>query len=137
MTPAGARREPPTIEVQRVYESGTGQGKRYLVERLWPRGMRKDDVRLDGWVRDVAPSAELRRWFAHDPEKWKEFRRRYFAELDSRPEAWRPLAADASRGRVVLLFSARDTEHNNAIALKQYLKRHRPTGRSRARPKRP
>jgi uncharacterized protein YeaO (DUF488 family) len=114
--------------VRRVYDSRSGPGERYLVERLWPRGIRKEDLRLDGWTRDVAPSTELRRWFGHDPGKWREFRRRYFAELDARPEAWRPLAEAAARRRVILLFSARDTEHNNAVALKEYLERHREPG---------
>lgn len=111
------------IEVARVYDVPTGRaGRRYLVERLWPRGMRKDALRLDGWLREVAPSHELRRWFGHDPSRWQEFRRRYFAELDARPEAWEPLRAAAEQGDVVLLFSARDTEHNNAVALRDYLR---------------
>ncbi len=109
------------IEVQRVYESGSEGGRRYLVERLWPRGMKKETLRLDAWLKDVAPSDRLRRWFGHDPARWNEFRRRYFAELDASPSAWRPLAEAARHGRVILLYSARDTEHNNALALKAYL----------------
>ena len=111
------------VEVKRAYEPfGSGDGKRYLVERLWPRGIRKDQLRIDGWLKDVAPSAELRRWFSHDPDKWAEFRRRYFRELDTNPAAWQSLVDAASDGhRVTLIYSARDTEHNNAIALRDYL----------------
>ena len=118
-----------SIEVHRVYEAGLPSGKRYLVERLWPRGIRKEDLRIDGWIREVSPSPELRRWFGHDPAKWTGFRRRYFAELDRHPEAWRPLLDAAARARVTLLFSARDEEHNSAVALKEYLERHRRGGR--------
>ena len=114
-----------SIKVHRVYEARLPSGKRYLVERLWPRGIRKEDLRIDGWIREVSPSPELRRWFGHDPAKWTGFRRRYFAELDRHPEAWRPLLDAAARGRVTLLFSARDEEHNSAVALKEYLERHR------------
>ncbi len=110
------------IRLRRVYEApAAGEGKRFLVERLWPRGMKKDDLDLDGWLKEVAPSAALRRWFAHDPAKWTEFQRRYQAELDAKPETWRPLLQAARRGRVTLLYSAKDTEHNNALALKSYL----------------
>lgn len=110
------------INLRRVYEPPRpGEGARYLVERLWPRGLSKEALQLDGWLREVAPSDALRRWFAHDPARWDEFRRRYFEELDRRPEAWQPLLEAARRGPVTLLFSARDPEHNNAVALKQYL----------------
>lgn len=110
------------IRTRRVYEApGSGEGQRFLVERLWPRGMKKEVLARDGWLKDVAPSAALRRWFAHEPAKWQEFQRRYEAELDARPEAWQPLLRAARRGRVTLLYSARDTEHNNALALQAYL----------------
>ena len=111
-----------TIRLSRVYDHEPhGDGTVFLVERLWPRGVRKDSLTLDGWVRDVAPSTQLRTWFAHDPDKWEEFRRRYFAELDSHPEAWQPLV-DASRsGDVTLLYSSHDQVHNNAVALRDYL----------------
>lgn len=110
------------IRVKRVYDRPSpDDGARYLVERLWPRGVRKDALALDGWLREVAPSDELRRWFGHDPAKWEDFRRRYAAELDARPESWQPLLEAARRGTVTLLFSARDTVHNNAVALKAYL----------------
>ena len=110
------------IRIKRVYEDANPQdGERFLVERLWPRGMRKEDLRFDNWLKDVAPSSDLRRWFGHDPAKWEEFRRRYFAELDDQPATWRPLLVAAHTGNVSLLYSARDTEHNNARALKEYL----------------
>jgi uncharacterized protein YeaO (DUF488 family) len=86
--------------------------------------MRKEALTLDGWIKEVAPSADLRRWFAHDPAKWEEFRRLYFAELDSQSDAWQPLIAAARKGNLTLLYSARDTEHNNAVALKEYLQEH-------------
>lgn len=110
------------ITLARVYDDDkTGEGPRFLVERLWPRGVRRADLRLNDWLKDVAPSSELRRWFGHEPEKWDEFRRRYFAELDQRPQAWRPLRDATAVGDVTLLYSSRDTEHNNAVALRGYL----------------
>jgi uncharacterized protein YeaO (DUF488 family) len=110
------------LVVKRVYEPAQRRdGTRFLVERLWPRGVRKEALQLDGWLKDVAPTDALRRWFGHDPQKWKEFRRRYFAELDGKPEAWQPVLEVARHGTVTLLYSARDLEHNNALALKDYL----------------
>lgn len=110
------------IRLSRVYDHDTDvAGKIFLVERLWPRGVRRDDLHLDGWLKEVAPSTELRRWFGHDPGKWDEFRRRYAAELDARPQAWQPLADAASAGDVTMLYSSRDREHNNAVALRDYL----------------
>jgi uncharacterized protein YeaO (DUF488 family) len=85
--------------------------------------MKKADVPIDAWLKAVAPSAALRRWFAHDPTKWETFQRRYFTELDSKPEVWKPLLEAAQRGMVSLLYSARDREHNNAVALQRYLER--------------
>jgi uncharacterized protein YeaO (DUF488 family) len=110
------------IRVKRVYEThGRADGPAYLVERLWPRGVKKESLPLDGWLKDVAPSDKLRRWFGHDPAKWAEFQRRYRAELDTHPETWRPLLEAARHGDVTLYYSARDTEHNNALVLKDYL----------------
>lgn len=109
------------IRLKRVYDPPEpGDGDRFLVERLWPRGMKKEAL-LAQWIRDVAPSDALRRWFGHDPQKWEEFRRRYFAELDGKPEAWKPLLDAARRGTITLLYSTRDSEHNNAVALRAYL----------------
>jgi len=113
------------VVVKRVYEPAAhGDGTRLLVERLWPRGVKKESLKMDGWLKDVAPSDALRRWFGHDAAKWGEFGRRYWAELDTRKEAWHPILEAARRGTVTLLYSARDTEHNNAMALKAYLEKH-------------
>jgi uncharacterized protein YeaO (DUF488 family) len=110
------------IQVKRVYDPvDRKDGSRFLVERLWPRGMKKEALHMDGWSKDVSPSDALRRWFGHDPAKWDEFCRRYCVELDGRPEAWQPLLDAARRGTTTLLYSARDTKHNNAVALKVYL----------------
>ena len=110
------------IRLKRVYEAARpADGKRFLVERLWPRGMKKDALRLDGWLPEVAPAPALRKWFHHDAARWAEFQERYRAELDARPDAWAILLEAARKDTVTLLFSARDVEHNNAVALKLYL----------------
>lgn len=112
------------IQLKRVYEKASSQdGVRFLIERLWPRGIRKTDLVMDAWEKEAGPSTELRKWFSHDPAKWNEFQRKYFAELDTRPDAWDPVLKAARRGRVTLLYSSHDTEHNNAAALKRYLER--------------
>jgi uncharacterized protein YeaO (DUF488 family) len=111
-----------TIRLKRVYETPeAADGTRILVERLWPRGTRKEDAHLDAWLKETAPSTELRRWFGHDPARWDAFRARYAAELDAAPAAWQPILLAARAGPVTLLFSSRDLEHNNAVALKAYL----------------
>jgi uncharacterized protein YeaO (DUF488 family) len=110
------------ITLARVYDDeGVGRGPRFLVERLWPRGVRRADLQLSDWLPDVGPSTELRRWFGHEPLKWEDFRRRYFDELERHPEAWRPLRDAAAAGDITLLYSSRDVEHNNAVALREYL----------------
>lgn len=110
------------ITLARVHDrEEAGGGRRFLVDRLWPRGVRRAELQATDWVPDVGPSTELRRWFAHEPAKWDDFRRRYFDELDRHPEAWRPLREAAAAGDVTLLYSARDVEHNNAVALRDYL----------------
>lgn len=121
--PNGATRERASLlNVKRAYEPKSKRdGTRLLVERLWPRGFSKAALRIDGWLKDVGPSTELRQWFSHDPEKWQTFRTRYFRELDARPEAWQPIVTAARRGTVTLVYSSRDTLHNNAVALKDYL----------------
>lgn len=119
------------IKLKRAYEpAAADDGVRYLVERLWPRGVKKQALRVEAWLKDVAPSDALRRWFKHDPAKWQEFRRRYFKELDHNSTAWEPLLDAVRRGTVTLVYSAHDTQHNNAVALQEYLKAHR--GRKRA-----
>jgi uncharacterized protein YeaO (DUF488 family) len=110
------------IRVVRVYDQDEPRpGRRFLVDRLWPRGMRAEELALDGWLRDAAPSAELRRWFGHDVERWPEFRRRYLAELAAAPDAVRPLLDAVREGDVTLLYAARDAEHNNAVVLREHL----------------
>ena len=110
------------IQTRRVYEPQAPEdGARLLVDRLWPRGVKKEKLRLAGWLKEIAPSAPLRRWFDHDPAKWPEFQRRYSAELEKHPNAWRPILQAARQGNVTLLFAAKDAEHNNAIALKAFL----------------
>lgn len=117
-----SRKITASIRTARVYEPPKqNDGHRILVDRIWPRGVKKDEVQLDGWMKDVAPSTELRRWFGHDPGRWREFRRRYFAELDSRPQAWRELLDLYRDGVVTLLYAAKDEDHNNAVALQAYL----------------
>ena len=112
------------IRVKRVYEPASPQdGARFLVDRLWPRGIKKEAVAAGAWLKEVAPSNELRHWYGHEPDKWEEFQRRYAAELESRPESWQPLLAAARQGPVTLLFSARNTDLNNAVALKVFLEK--------------
>lgn len=113
------------IYIKRVYEPpAKADGIRFLVERLWPRGVKKEDLKIDGWIRDAAPSTELRKWFNHDGAKWERFQQRYGAELDEHIEAWQPILETAKKNDVTLLFSSHDTEHNNVVALKAYLERH-------------
>lgn len=114
------------IRLKRAYEAPSrSDGRRVLVERLWPRGLRKADAHLDEWLKDVAPSDELRRWFGHEPTRFSEFRSRYRRELHSEPArtALRELARLAARGTVTLVYSARDEVHNNAVVLAQELDR--------------
>lgn len=116
------RHSPLCIEIKRVYEDPTkSDGLRLLVERLWPRGIKKEVLKMDDWLRAVAPSTALRKWFHHDPKKWKEFQKRYRAELKEKPDAWQPILDAAKEGKVTLLFSSRDTEHNNVVALRAFL----------------
>ena len=112
------------IRLRRAYQPAEpGGGKRFLVERLWPRGVRKEDLPLDGWLKELAPSPALRTWFAHDPAKWAEFKRRYAAELRGNEEALAPLRVAARKGTVTLVYAARDTERNSAVLLREYLLR--------------
>jgi uncharacterized protein YeaO (DUF488 family) len=112
------------IKLKRAYDRATrDDGVRFLVERLWPRGMTKSRLKLDGWLKDVAPSSALRKWFHHDPKKWPQFRRRYFNELKAHEQSLEPLLEAARKGPVTLVFSSHDTEHNAAVALREYLAR--------------
>jgi uncharacterized protein YeaO (DUF488 family) len=110
------------LKTKRVYESAeASDGTRFLVDRLWPRGIKKDKLKMKTWLKDVAPSPNLRKWFAHDPSRWQEFQQRYRAELQANPDAWKPILEPAKHGDVTLLYSARDTEHNSAVLLKAFL----------------
>lgn len=110
------------IQIKRVYDpADPADGCRVLVDRIWPRGMTKEQVSAEQWLKAAAPSTGLRKWSHHDPEKWDEFKRRYFAELDANPEPVRQLLDLAAKSRLTLLYSARDADHNQAVALKEYL----------------
>jgi uncharacterized protein YeaO (DUF488 family) len=111
-----------SIAIKRVYEPVSAtDGYRILVDRLWPRGLSKDHAAVDLWLKDIAPSTELRRWFGHDPSKWDEFRRKYSAELATHAEDVAQIRKLAKRRRVTLVYGARDTEHNDAVVLLGYL----------------
>jgi len=112
------------LKVKRIYETPTeDDGERFLVDRLWPRGISKNDAELTDWLKDLAPSDELRKWFAHDPERWGEFKRRYKLELhaESKRDIITSLAERTKKGTVTLVFAAKDTEHNNAVVLKELI----------------
>lgn len=112
------------IQIKRAYEQPSRQdGTRILVERLWPRGLTREQVAVDEWLKDVAPSAELRKWFGHDPAKWKQFEQRYWKELKGHPEAVDLLRHKARQGTVTLVYAARDEQHNGALALKAFLEK--------------
>jgi uncharacterized protein YeaO (DUF488 family) len=120
------------ISAKRIYdEPSSKDGVRILIDRLWPRGLSRKTARIDEWLKDVAPSDVLRRWFGHDPIRWKEFQRRYFAELDTKPGVWLGVLERARNGPVTLLYAARDPEHNNAVAFRTFLERHAGHGRLR------
>lgn len=110
------------IKIKRVYDPPEiSDGKRYLIDRLWPRGLIKEGLKLTGWIKEAAPGSGLRRSFGHDPAKWKEFQRRYSQELEANPLTWQPLLEAARKGDITLIFGARDTMHNNAVVLKAFL----------------
>lgn len=112
------------VLVKRVYEPREKRdGSRVLVDRIWPRGLSQRTAGIDYWLKEIAPSTRLRKWFAHDPRKWPEFKKRYYRELKKNPESVRWLRKLARNGTVTLLFAAKDVDFNNAMALKQYLKR--------------
>jgi uncharacterized protein YeaO (DUF488 family) len=112
------------IQLKRAYEEASpGDGERILVERLWPRGVSKEGAAVDLWLKDVAPSPELRKWFGHDPAKWKQFEERYWKELQAKPEQVDLLRRKAKRGKVTFVYAARDQERNSARTLKEFLER--------------
>ncbi len=110
------------IQIKRTYDPpARGDGRRILVERLWPRGMKKETVAADAWLKEVAPSTELRKQFGHRPERWEEFRRQYVDELDANPSGWEPLLEASRIGPITLLYSAHDSQHNGALVLRDFL----------------
>jgi len=107
----------PDVRIKRAYEpAADDDGQRVLIDRLWPRGVSKDKAKLDEWLKDVAPSADLRKWFNHEPERWPEFQRRYLRELHANP-ALATLRAIAAKGRLTLVYGAKDEAHNDAVVL--------------------
>ncbi len=113
-----------SIQLKRAYDpAAETDGYRVLVDRVWPRGIAKEALQIDAWLKELAPSTGLRKWFHHDPAKWVEFKKRYAGELEQQSDALQQLAARARTGRVTLVFGAKDTEHNNAVALKEQLER--------------
>lgn len=114
------------VKLKRAYESPTdSDGKRVLVDRLWPRGVRKTDAAIDYWAKELAPSTELRKWFAHDPSRWEEFRRRYVAEIEAHREEFDRLRDLALEGPITLVYAAHDETHNDAVVLRELLLAHR------------
>jgi len=110
------------IRVKRAYEtSGPSDGTRYLVDRIWPRGVSKKAAAIDEWLKELGPSHELRKWFGHDPNRWSEFKKRYFRELDDQQTLWTRLVTESRTHTVTLVYSARDEDHNQAVALREYL----------------
>lgn len=121
------------IRIKRTYDQpSSADGRRILVDRLWPRGMRREALAMDAWLKDVTRSTGLRQWFGHRTERWDEFRRRYERELDANIDAWAPIVEAGTKGVVTLLYSAQDLAHNHAIVLRDYLAR-RSRRRSRVR----
>ena len=126
---------PPEIRIKRAYEpAGPKDGFRVLVDRLWPRGIAKHTLRIDYWLKNAAPSTELRKWFNHEPEHWAQFRKAYLAELRGHKDDLRSMLRDAASNNITLIYGARDEKHNHAIVLREYLKRlrARPSLRRRA-----
>lgn len=112
------------VKIKRVYEEPEpGDGVRLLVDRLWPRGLSKEKARVERWLKEIAPSDDLRRWFGHDPEKWQEFRARYLAELEEQRPLLKEVAHQARKETVTLVYAAHDEEHNNAVVLKELLEK--------------
>ncbi len=110
------------VRMKRVYEpSAPEDGKRIFIDRLWPRGIKKEEAKIDEWIKEIAPSTELRKWFSHDPTKWPEFRRRYKRELGERSDLVKWLIEEAKKGTITLVFAAKDTEHANAAVLKEVM----------------
>ena len=111
-----------TIQIKRVYEEPTEtDGRRILVDRLWPRGLSKEEAKIDLWLKEIAPSSELRRWYQHDPKKWIKFKNRYTSELKSNPNEVDKIIEEVNAGSVTFLYSSKEQQLNNAIVLKEYI----------------
>lgn len=118
----GKRIAAANVKLKRAYEpAAAGDGTRVLIDRLWPRGVKKADAAIDQWIKDISPSTALRKWFGHDPARWQEFRRRYAVEVHEHPEQLDKLRALARQGQITLVFSAHDEDHNDAVVLKDLL----------------
>jgi uncharacterized protein YeaO (DUF488 family) len=112
------------ITIKRVYEEPSGEdGKRILIDRLWPRGLTKEKAKINLWLKDIAPSTELRQWFGHDPIKWQEFKKRYVAEVKKNNQIVSQLEEELKKGKVTIVYAAKDEEHNDAVVLKEYLEK--------------
>jgi uncharacterized protein YeaO (DUF488 family) len=112
------------VRLKRVYDKpARADGRRILVDRVWARGLAKREAQIDDWLKEIAPSSGLRKWFGHDPARWKEFKKRYAAELENQREQVERLAREAKKRTLTLLFGAKDKEQNNAVALKEYIEK--------------
>lgn len=132
------KKQDTQLRIKRAYDpAATEDGARYLVDRLWPRGVKKETLMLTGWLKDVAPSTELRKWFGHEVDRWDEFRRRYRAELKEQTEALKPLREALGEGVVTLVYSAHDEEHNQAVVLREWLLESHHSTRTAAHRKKP
>ncbi len=121
------------LKTKRVYDAPSKtDGKRILIDRLWPRGLKRESARIDEWSKEIAPSNELRKWFNHDPDKWRDFKARYFRELEAKRTIIEEILGDSQKGTVTLLFGAKEERFNNAAALKDYLEE-RMKGEARAK----
>ena len=109
------------IRTERIYNPVKSDGLRILVDRLWPRGLTKDEAKIDLWLKEIGPSNELRKWFGHDPDRWVEFKKKFFQELDQKKELVEQILIRAKEEDLILLYGAKDEEHNNAVALKEYI----------------
>jgi len=120
------------IKIKRIYDAPTpDDGIRILVDRLWPRGVSKEKAKVDLWLREIAPSNELRKWYGHDPKKWAEFRKRYFSNLDTKRELVNQIVQKTKEGDVTLLYSSKEEKINNAVALKEYIEKQKKGGETR------
>ena len=120
------------IKIKRIYDTPTeDDGFRILVDRLWPRGLTKEKAKVDLWLKEIAPSDQLRKWYAHDPKKWAEFRKRYFNDLDTKRELVNQIVQKMKEGDVTLLYSSKEEKINNAVALKEYIEKQKKGGEIR------